>query len=109
MSAAVIVLLVIIAVAILVIAAYLISLASSLLRVASNLSTVNSAISQIPQKTEPVAPILDSLRTDLGEAQSLLEGILAKPRGAAPGPGPARQGSAPTPGGPPGPGSVIGG
>jgi len=109
MSAAVIVLLAIIVVAILVIAAYLISFASSLMRVASNLSTVNAAITQIPRKTEPVAPILDSLRRDLGEAQGLLEGILAKPRNTAAGPGTAGQGSAPVPGGPPGPGSVIGG
>lgn len=80
MSAAEIVLLAIVLVAILVIAANLISLARSLMRVASNLSTVNSVIGEIPRQTEPVAPILDSLRRDLAEGQGMLEGILAKPR-----------------------------
>lgn len=80
MSAAEIVLLAIVLVAILVIAANLISLARRLMRVASNLSTVNSAIGEIPRQTEPVAPILDSLRRDLAEGQGMLECILAKPR-----------------------------
>ncbi|PZS23170.1 MAG: hypothetical protein DLM61_24485 [Pseudonocardiales bacterium] len=97
-----IVLVVIIVVAVLVIAAYLISLASSLLKVASNLSTVNRAIADIPRQTEPVGPIVESLKKDLREAQTLLEGILAKPRGAAaptapPGPGPAGRGPGATP------------
>ncbi|MCA1694299.1 MAG: hypothetical protein LC749_05965 [Actinobacteria bacterium] len=80
MSAAEIVLLAIVLAAILVIAASLISLARSLMRVAANLSTVNSTIAEIPRQTEPVAPILDSLRRDLAEGQGLLEGILAKRR-----------------------------
>lgn len=109
MSAATIVLLLIVLVTILVAAASLASIAASLMRVVRNLSTANEAIAEIPRKTEPVAPIIDSLRRDLGEAQGLLESILAKPRGAAPAPGPRRGGPAPIAPPPPGPGRVIGG
>lgn len=80
MSAAAIVLLVIVLVTILVVAAYLRLLASSLMRVASNLSEVNSAISEIPQKTEPLGSILDSMNRDLGEAKTQLDGVVAKRR-----------------------------
>lgn len=80
MSIATIVLILIILVMILVAAAYLISLARSLMRVATNLSEVNAAINEIPRKTEPLNPILDSLNKDLREARSALEGVLAKPR-----------------------------
>jgi cell division protein FtsL len=79
-SVATIVLIVIILVMILVAAAYLISLARSLMRVAANLSAVNAEIKEIPRKTEPLNPILDSLSKDLREAQGALEGVLAKPR-----------------------------
>jgi HAMP domain-containing protein len=80
MPAAAIVTLVIVALVVAVLARYLLLIALSIRDVSSTLKEVNTAVGKIPAKAEPVAPILESLKRDLTQAQGELEGLLAKKR-----------------------------
>ena len=100
MTAAIVVTIVVAGLTILVLALYLLKIALMLRRALSGLRTVNRNLKSIPPKAEPVAPILDALSSDLGNARALLEDLLRrKPQAPArPSAGPVR---------PPGPGTVA--
>jgi hypothetical protein len=80
MPAAAVVTLVIVGLVVAVLAYYLLTIALAIRDVSVTLKEVNTAVGRIPAKAEPVAPVLDSLKRDLGQAQSELEGLLAKER-----------------------------
>jgi hypothetical protein len=80
MPAAAVVTLVIVGLVVAVLAYYLLTIALAIRDVSVTLKEVNTAVGRIPAKAEPVAPVLDSLKRDLGQAQSELEGLLAKKR-----------------------------
>lgn len=80
MAAAAIVTLVIVGLVVAVLAYYLLTIALAIKDVSLTLREVNTAVGKIPGKAEPVAPVLESLRRDLGQAQTELEGLLTKKR-----------------------------
>lgn len=99
MTAAIVVTIVVVGLTILVPALYLLKIALMLRRALSGLRTVNRNLKIIPPKAEPVAPILEALSSDLGNACGLLEDLLQrKQTPASPTAGSVR---------PPGPGTVA--
>jgi hypothetical protein len=80
MPAAAVVTLIIVGLVVVVLAYYLLTIALAIRDVSLTLKEVNTAVGRIPAKTEPVAPVLDSLKRDLGQAHRELEGLLAKKR-----------------------------
>lgn len=82
MSSAGIVTIVLVVVAIVVVALFLIRIATVLRQISRSLGAVIGVVAAIPEKTEPIAPVLSSINADLGIARGVLEGLLAKKRGA---------------------------
>lgn len=80
MPAAAVVTLVIVGLVVAVLAYYLLTIALAIRDVSVTLKEVNTAVGRIPAKAEPVAPVLESLKRDLGQAQGELDGLLAKKR-----------------------------
>ncbi|MGI8429120.1 MAG: hypothetical protein ACR2OB_07415, partial [Solirubrobacteraceae bacterium] len=76
--------LVLVAVAVVVVAFFLLAIAATLRKASSGLDLVISAVSQIPGRTDPVAPVLKAINTDLGIARGVLEGLLVKKLGSLP-------------------------
>ncbi|MHB8657132.1 MAG: hypothetical protein ACYC91_04135 [Solirubrobacteraceae bacterium] len=81
MALAGIVTIVLVVVAIVVVALFLIRISMVLRGVSSSLSAVIGAVGSIPEKTEPITPMLTSINRDLGIAQGVLEGLLARKLG----------------------------
>ena len=59
--------------AVLVIAVYLIAVAYNLRAVSSNLDEVIAVVAQIPDRTEPIAPVLGAINDELLAARATLE------------------------------------
>ena len=59
--------------AVLVIAVYLIAVAYNLRAVSSNLDGVIAVVAQIPERTEPIAPVLATINDELAGARATLE------------------------------------
>jgi uncharacterized protein YoxC len=59
--------------AVLVIAVYLIAVAYNLRAVSSNLDDVIAVVAQIPERTEPIAPVLGRINDELATARETLE------------------------------------
>jgi uncharacterized protein YoxC len=84
MTASIVVTIAVVAITVLVLALSLLKIALMLRRTLKSLRAVNKSLKAIPSKADPVAPILESLNTDLGDARGLLEDLLRRKQQAGP-------------------------
>ncbi|HEY6422531.1 MAG TPA: hypothetical protein VIY28_04630 [Pseudonocardiaceae bacterium] len=63
---------------VLVLAAYLISIALVLRRVDARLRAVTAGLQLVPQRTEPIGPIIGEINSDLSGVNDTLRRVLAK-------------------------------